>query len=115
LGTLGNTIAGAVGGVGGGQLLTALVPMLAGVGNNVDIAALASQAVGGGVAGAIVAAIVGVIKNKMASWRAGIEAKKGSVTLLAAYSRRVRSTAWDEYSAARTAKGLMSAWGHNRT
>jgi len=27
--------------------------------------ALASQAVGGGVAGAIVAAIVGVIKNKM--------------------------------------------------
>ena len=61
LGTLGNTIAGAVGGVGGGQL-----PMLAGAGNNVDIAALASQAVGGGVAGAIVAAIVGVIKNKMA-------------------------------------------------
>jgi hypothetical protein len=61
------TIAGAVGGVGGGQLLSALVPMLAGVGNNVDIAALASQAVGGGVAGAIVAAIVGLIKNKMAS------------------------------------------------
>jgi hypothetical protein len=67
LGALGNTIAGAVGGVGGGQLLSALVPMLAGVGNNVDIAALASQAVGGGVAGAIVAAIVGLIKNKMAS------------------------------------------------
>jgi hypothetical protein len=64
LGTLGNTIAGAV---GGGQLLSALVPVLAGAGNNVDIAALASQAVGGGVAGAIVAAIVGVIKNKMAS------------------------------------------------
>ena len=36
------------------------------IGNNVDIGALASQAVGGGVAGAIVAAIVGVIKNKMA-------------------------------------------------
>jgi uncharacterized membrane protein YeaQ/YmgE (transglycosylase-associated protein family) len=66
-GTLGNTIAGAVGGVGGGQLLSALIPMMAGVGNNVDIAALASQAVGGGVAGAIVAAIVGLIKNKMAS------------------------------------------------
>jgi hypothetical protein len=33
--------------------------MMAGVGNNVDIGALASQAVGGGVAGAIVAAIVG--------------------------------------------------------
>jgi hypothetical protein len=67
LGTLGNTIAGAVGGVGGGQLLSALIPMLAGAGNNVDIGALASQAVGGGVAGAIVAAIVGLIKNKMAS------------------------------------------------
>ena len=66
LGTLGNTIAGAIGGVGGGQLLTALIPMMAGAGNNVDIGALASQAVCGGVAGAIVAAIVGVIKNKMA-------------------------------------------------
>jgi hypothetical protein len=33
--------------------------MMAGVGNNVDIGTLASQAVGGGVAGAIVAAIVG--------------------------------------------------------
>jgi hypothetical protein len=42
--------------------------MIAGVGNNVDIAALASQAVGGGVAGvAIVPAIVGLIKNKMTS------------------------------------------------
>ena len=66
LGTLGNMIAGAVGGVGGGQLLTALIPMMAGAGNNVEIGALAGQAVGGGVAGAIVAAIVGVIKNKMA-------------------------------------------------
>jgi hypothetical protein len=41
--------------------------MLAGAGNNVDIGALAGQAVGGGVAGAIVAAVVGLIKNKMAS------------------------------------------------
>jgi len=39
--------------------------MMAGAGNNVDIGAVASQAVGGGVAGAIVAAVVGVIKNKM--------------------------------------------------
>jgi hypothetical protein len=54
-------------GVGGGQLLTALIPMMAGAGGNVDIAALASQAVGGGVAGAIVAAVVGLIKNKMAT------------------------------------------------
>ena len=66
-GTLGNTIAGAIGGVGGGQLLSALIPMMAGVGNKVDIGTIVGQAVGGGVAGAIVAAIVGVIKNKMAS------------------------------------------------
>ena len=39
--------------------------MMAGAGTNVDIGALVSQAVGGGVAGAILAAIVGVIKNKM--------------------------------------------------
>jgi hypothetical protein len=40
--------------------------MIAGVGNNIGIGALASQAVGGGVAGAIVVAIVGLIKSKMA-------------------------------------------------
>jgi hypothetical protein len=67
LGTLGNTIADTVGGVGDGQLLSALIPMMAGAGNNVDIGALASQAVGGGVAGAIVAGDVGLIENKMAS------------------------------------------------
>ena len=44
LGGLGNTIAGAIGGVGGGQILTALIPMMTGAGNNVDIGALASQA-----------------------------------------------------------------------
>jgi hypothetical protein len=67
LGTLGNTIAGALGGAGGGTLLTALLPMLQGAaGGNVDIAALAGQAVGGGVAGAIVTAIVGMIKNSAA-------------------------------------------------
>ena len=67
LGTLGNTIAGALGGAGGGTLLTALLPMLQGAAaGNVDIGALAGQAVGGGVAGAVVTAIVGLIKNQMA-------------------------------------------------
>jgi hypothetical protein len=66
LGTLGNTIAGALGGAGGGTLLTALLPMLQGAAGNVDIGTLAGQAVGGGVAGAIVTAIVGLIKNGMA-------------------------------------------------
>ena len=42
LGTLGNTIAGALGGVGGGQILSALLPMLAGAADNVDIGAIPS-------------------------------------------------------------------------
>ena len=66
LGKLGNTIAGALGGVGGGQILTALLPMLAGTTGNVDIGAILGQAVGGGVAGAIVTFVVGLIKNAMA-------------------------------------------------
>jgi hypothetical protein len=66
LGTLGNTIAGALGGVGGGQILTALLPMIAGTADNVDIGAIIGQAVGGGVAGAIVTFVVGLIKNTMA-------------------------------------------------
>ena len=65
-GLLGNTIAGALGGVGGGQILTALLPMLAGTADNVDIGAIIGQAVGGGVAGAIVTFVVGLIKNTMA-------------------------------------------------
>ena len=65
LGTLGNTIAGALGGVGGGQILTTLLPMLAGTAENVDIGSVIGQAVGGGVAGAIVTFVVGLIKNTM--------------------------------------------------
>jgi hypothetical protein len=66
LGQIGNTIAGALGGVGGGQLLTALLPVLAGTAGNVDIGSVLGQAVGGGIAGAIVTFVVGLIKNAMA-------------------------------------------------
>lgn len=65
LGTLGNTIAGAIGGVAGGQLLSALIPALAGAAGTIDLGAMVSQAVGGGVAGAVLTAIIGFIKNKM--------------------------------------------------
>jgi hypothetical protein len=65
LGMTGNTIAGALGGIGGGQILTALLPMLAGTAGNVDIGAVVGQAVGGGVAGAIVTIVVALIKNTM--------------------------------------------------
>ena len=66
LGTLGNTIAGAIGGAGGGTLLTALLPIFQGAAGNVDIGTVLGQAVGGGVAGAVITAIVGLIKNMMA-------------------------------------------------
>jgi hypothetical protein len=70
LGALGNTIAGALGGAGGGMALTALLPMLSGAAGEVDVGALVGQAVGGGVAGAVVTAIVGIIKNAMAGQHA---------------------------------------------
>jgi hypothetical protein len=66
LGPLGNSLAGAIGGAGGGSLLTVLLPMLQGAAGNVDIGALVGQAVGGGVSGAVLTAIVGLIKNAMA-------------------------------------------------
>ena len=65
LGTGGNMIAGELGGLAGGSLLTSLIPMLSGAAGNMDIGALVGQAVGGGVSGAIVSAIVGVIMNNM--------------------------------------------------
>jgi hypothetical protein len=52
--------------VAGGQLLSALNPALAGAAGTIDFSALLGQAVGGGISGAIVAAIAGFIKSKMA-------------------------------------------------
>ena len=66
IGTAGNTIAGAIGGGVGGQILTALLPILSNAAGSVDVGTLLGQAVGGGVAGAVVTAVVGLIKNKMA-------------------------------------------------
>ena len=67
LGMVGNTIAGGVGGAIGGQLLTALLPMLAG--GPTDVGPLLSQIAGGGVAGAVLTAIVGFIVNYMGGSR----------------------------------------------
>lgn len=66
LGPLGNSIAGALGGVGGGSILS-IIPALAGAANSggFDIAVLAGQIVGGGVSGAVVTAIVGLIRNAL--------------------------------------------------
>jgi uncharacterized membrane protein YeaQ/YmgE (transglycosylase-associated protein family) len=68
LGALVNTILGAIGGVGGGYLIGMLAPALvAAEGAGIDVAALATQAVGGGAAGLIVTAIIGAIRNKAAA------------------------------------------------
>jgi hypothetical protein len=64
LGTVGNTIAGAIGGGGGGLVLAHLIPALAS--GNMDIGSIVGQVVGGGAAGAILTGIVGLVKNKMA-------------------------------------------------
>jgi uncharacterized membrane protein YeaQ/YmgE (transglycosylase-associated protein family) len=62
LGTLGNTIAGAIGGAIGGQVLQEVVPALANSAGNVDIAALVGSIVSGGVGGAILTVLAGVMK-----------------------------------------------------
>ena len=67
LGPLGNTIAGAIGGAGGGQILQALIPALAGAtGGGLDVSSIIGQLIGGGASGAILTVIVGVVKNMMA-------------------------------------------------
>src|SRR5262245_65524813 len=68
LGNLGNTIAGAIGGVGGGQILQALIPAIANAaGGDLDVGAIVGQIVGGGAGGAILTIIAGLVKNMTAS------------------------------------------------
>ena len=69
LGNIGNTIAGAIGGVGGGQLLQAVIPAVASAaaGGTLDVGAIIAQIVGGGAGGAILTIIAGVVKGVMAS------------------------------------------------
>ena len=74
LGTLGNSLAGIVGGVGGSQL----IGMLMGGGTaaaataattaagGMDIGSIITQVASGGVGGGVVMAIIGVIKGMMA-------------------------------------------------
>src|SRR3974390_2842546 len=67
LGPVGNTISGALGGGIGGDLLWAVIPALASAatGSGFDIATVLGQAAGGGVTGAIVTAVVGLIKKRL--------------------------------------------------
>jgi hypothetical protein len=68
LGSLGNTIAGALCGVGGGQLLLAAMPAIAGAaGGSLDVGAIIGQIVGGGAGGAILTVLAGLLKNMVTS------------------------------------------------
>ena len=69
LGTLGNSVVGLLGGGLGAQLLGMLGAgnaAAAGSSGGMDIGTIISQVAGGGVGGAVLLAIVGLIKNAMA-------------------------------------------------
>jgi uncharacterized membrane protein YeaQ/YmgE (transglycosylase-associated protein family) len=65
LGTLGNSIAGILGGGLGGVLLRAL-GMLGQSGGSLDLASIVGNVASGGVGGAILLVIISLIKNTMA-------------------------------------------------
>jgi uncharacterized membrane protein YeaQ/YmgE (transglycosylase-associated protein family) len=67
LGTIGNSIAGIVGGGLGGTLLQTVMGTAAAGGGSLDLTTILSNVAGGGVGGAILMAVVGIIKNKMAA------------------------------------------------
>lgn len=66
LGTIGNTVVGLLGGLGGGTAIAGLLGGGAEAAAGLDIGGLVAQAAGGGAGGAILTAVVGMIKNKMA-------------------------------------------------
>lgn len=68
LGTLGNSVAGVLGGGIGGQLLGVLVPALgaAAVGGGTDLGSILAQVAGGGVGGSVLLVIVGLVRQMMA-------------------------------------------------
>jgi uncharacterized membrane protein YeaQ/YmgE (transglycosylase-associated protein family) len=72
LGPIGNSIAGLVGGGLGGQLLSMLTSSgasaaaMTATGSGLDVSSILSSVGGGGVGGAVVMVIVGLIKAKMA-------------------------------------------------
>lgn len=72
LGTAGNSIAGIVGGVAGGQILNAIlgpgtVPDAAATGTaGMDVGSIIGSVAGGGVGGAILMIIIGLIRKAMA-------------------------------------------------
>ncbi len=70
LGPTGNTVAGALGGAGVGQILAALLgtgaAATAGTTGGMDLGTLIGQIVGSGAGGAVITAIISLIRNAMA-------------------------------------------------
>jgi uncharacterized membrane protein YeaQ/YmgE (transglycosylase-associated protein family) len=66
LGTLGNSIAGIIGGGIGGQILSHFSPAMAQTASTLDWGAIIGQVASGGVGGAILMVIVGMLKGMMA-------------------------------------------------
>ena len=67
LGTLGNSIAGIVGGGLGGTILQMVMGTAAASGGGLDLQSILANVAGGSVGCSILMAIVGIIKNKMAA------------------------------------------------
>lgn len=68
LGTLGNTIAGALGGGVGGQILSSVLGLGgAAATSGLDIGTIVSGFLTGGVSGGITALVIGLIRSKMAA------------------------------------------------
>ncbi len=66
LGTLGNSIAGVVGGGVGGQILNALGLFAGAQGGSLDLASIIGNIASGGVGGGVLMAIIGMIKSLLA-------------------------------------------------
>jgi hypothetical protein len=69
LGTIGNIISGLVGGGVLGQIVTLALPSVvaAAATGHLSVSGIISQVIAGGAGGAILTAIVGAIKNKIAA------------------------------------------------
>ena len=68
LGKIGDTVAGLLGGVGLGQLLPMVLPMLNGAGGSTgtpELGEIIGSVGGGGVGGAVLTGVVGLIKRAM--------------------------------------------------
>jgi uncharacterized membrane protein YeaQ/YmgE (transglycosylase-associated protein family) len=69
LGNLGNTIAGAIGGIGGGQILDKILGGGAmatdAAASGLDIGAIIQDVAGGGIGGAVLTVVVALIKGAM--------------------------------------------------